>query len=265
MIKELLTVSKLTAMVNGQEILHGVDFSVKDGETVVLLGQNGAGKSTIAAAILGDPKFEVTGKIKFKGAEISGLSIDKRAKKGIFMSFQNPVEVSGVSTTEMLRTALEERTSKHVPIDEVRESIDKAAKKLGQKIWFSERELNVGFSGGEKKKNEILQMLVLKPKLVILDEIDSGLDVDAAENISEVLAEYQKETGCAYLIITHNMRVLSHLKPSKTVLIDKGSVYKVGDDGLAKTIEKRGFRAIFEEISGQEAENSTKKVAKEGK
>ena len=110
----------------------------------------------------------------------------------------------------------------------------------------------MGFSGGEKKKNEIMQMLVLEPELVILDEIDSGLDVDAAEKVSEILASYQKESGCTYLIITHNMRILSHLRPSKTVLIDKGSVYRVGDEKLAKTIEKRGYKAIFDEISAEE-------------
>ena len=252
MTKAILTVSDLKATVNEQEILRGIDFSINKGETVVLLGQNGAGKSTVAATIWGDPKFKVSGSVQFKGQEITGMKINERAKKGIFVSFQNPVEVPGVSTTEMLRTALEEKDGTHLALDEVREKINKAAQKLGQNIWFSERELNVGFSGGEKKKNEIMQMLVLEPELVILDEIDSGLDVDAAEKVSEILAAYQKESGCTYLIITHNMRILSHLRPSKTVLIDKGSVYRVGDEKLAKTIEKRGYKAIFDEISAEE-------------
>lgn len=252
MTKAILTVSDLKATVNEQEILRGINFSINKGETVVLLGQNGAGKSTVAATIWGDPKFKVSGSVQFKGQELVGMKINERAKKGIFVSFQNPVEVPGVSTTEMLRTALEEKDGAHLALDEVREKINKAVQKLGQNIWFSERELNVGFSGGEKKKNEIMQMLVLEPELVILDEIDSGLDVDAAEKVSEILAAYQKESGCTYLIITHNMRILSHLRPSKTVLIDKGSVYRVGDEKLAKTIEKRGYKAIFDEISAEE-------------
>ena len=160
MTKAILTVSDLKAAVNEQEILKGIDFSINKGETVVLLGQNGAGKSTVAATIWGDPKFKVSGSVQFKGQELTGMKINERAKKGIFVSFQNPVEVPGVSTTEMLRTALEEKEGAHLALDEVREKINKAAQKLGQNIWFSERELNVGFSGGEKKKNEILQMLV---------------------------------------------------------------------------------------------------------
>ena len=246
--KKILSIKNLTARVSDREILHGVDFDVDKGETVVLLGPNGAGKSTIASVIMGDPRFKASGSVKFLDKEILEMSVDERAGLGIFMSFQSPVEVPGVSTTEMIRSVLEERKGGFVPLDEVREGISESAKKLGANIWFSEREMNVGFSGGEKKKNEILQMLSLKPKLVILDEIDSGLDVDAGEKISKALAEYQKESGCTYLIITHNMRVLSHLKPSKAVLLNKGHIEAVGDGGLVRRVEKQGYKAIFEEI-----------------
>ncbi len=249
MTQKLLSVSNLSASVPGRKILFGVDFEVEPSETVALLGPNGAGKSTVAAAIMGDPKFKTAGSVKFLGKEILKLSVDKRAELGIFMSFQNPVEVPGISTTEMIRTVFEERKGGFVPLDETREKITKAAKKLGQNIWFAERELNVGFSGGEKKKNEILQLLSLEPKLVILDEIDSGLDVDAGERISKVLADYQKESGCSYLIITHNMRVLRHLKPSKAVLMNEGQVVKVGDSGLVKQVQKQGFKTILSEIA----------------
>ena len=248
----IIKVEDLTIAYEDKPVLWDVELDIKKGILMAIVGPNGAGKSTVAATIWGDPKFKVSGSVQFKGQELTGMKINERAKKGIFVSFQNPVEVPGVSTTEMLRTALEEKEGAHLALDEVREKINKAAQKLGQNIWFSERELNVGFSGGEKKKNEILQMLVLEPELVILDEIDSGLDVDAAEKVSEILAAYQKESGCTYLIITHNMRILSHLRPSKTVLIDKGSVYRVGDEKLAKTIEKRGYKAIFDEISAEE-------------
>ena len=233
---------------SGKEILSQVNFSVAAGETAVLVGPNGAGKSTIAGAIMGDPRFSVSGSVKFLGKELLKMSVDKRAGLGIFMSFQNPVEVPGITTTEMLRAVLEEKKSGFVPIDEVREGILAGAKKLGTNIWFSERELNVGFSGGEKKKNEILQMLALKPKFVILDEIDSGLDVDAGKKISKILRDYQKESGCSYLIITHNMRVLSDLKPSKAILMDKGHVIAVSDEKMLKRVEKEGFRALLEEF-----------------
>jgi Fe-S cluster assembly ATP-binding protein len=233
---------------SGKEILSQVNFSVAAGETAVLVGPNGAGKSTIAGAIMGDPRFSVSGSVKFLGKELLKMSVDKRAGLGIFMSFQNPVEVPGITTTEMLRAVLEEKKGGFVPIDEVREGILAGAKKLGTNIWFSERELNVGFSGGEKKKNEILQMLALKPKFVILDEIDSGLDVDAGKKISKILRDYQKESGCSYLIITHNMRVLSDLKPSKAILMDKGRVIAVSDEKMLKRVEKEGFRALLEEF-----------------
>ena len=233
----------------GKEILSQVNFSITSGETAVLVGPNGAGKSTVAGVIMGDPRFSVSGSAKFLGKDILRMSVDKRAELGIFMSFQNPVEVPGITTTEMIRSVLEERRGGFVPIDEIREGITQSAKKLGTNIWFSERELNVGFSGGEKKKNEIMQMLSLGPKFVILDEIDSGLDVDAGKKISKVLADYQKETGCTYLIITHNMRVLANLKPSKVILMDKGHVMAVSDEKMLKRVESEGFKVLLDELN----------------
>ncbi len=245
----MLEVQDLRVMADGREILHGVDMVIKQGETVVLLGPNGAGKSTIAGALMGQKKYAVSGKVKFLGEDLLKLSVTERARLGLFMTFQNPVEVPGISTTEMLRSEMEEKQGGYVPIDRVREEITEAAEKLEQKIWFSERELNVGFSGGEKKKNEIMQMLVLKPKLVILDEIDSGLDVDAAENISRMLAKYQKESGCAYLVITHNMRVLKHLEPNRALLLHEGHMVVDDDKKLLKRAEKDGFKVILAEVN----------------
>ena len=231
-----------------KEILSQVNFSIFSGETAVLIGPNGAGKSTVAGAIMGDPRFSVSGSVKFLGKEILKKPVNKRAELGIFMSFQSPVEILGITTTEMIRSVFEEKKGGFVPIDEVRKGITEGAKVLGTNIWFSERELNVGFSGGEKKKNEILQMLALKPKFVILDEIDSGLDVDAGKKISKILKEYQKESGCSYLIITHNMRVLGDLKPSKTILMDKGRVIAVSDEKMLRRVEKEGFKTLLEEF-----------------
>ena len=232
----------------GKEILSGVDFSIEKNETAVLLGPNGAGKSTVAGAIMGDPKFEATGEVKFRGKNLLKLPVDERAKLGIFCSFQNPIEIPGISTTEMIRGIFEEKKGGFVPIDNVREKITEAARQLDLNIWFSERELNVGLSGGEKKKNEIMQMLTLKPKLVILDEIDSGLDVDAGKKISKVLRKYQEESGCSYLIITHNMRVLGSLEPTRAVLIDQGRVRAVGDKKLIRAIETKGFKTVLEKL-----------------
>ncbi len=244
--KKLLEVSGLKVSVkNGKEILHQVDFAVSKGETVVILGPNGAGKSTIAAGIMGNPKFVTSGKINFNGKSLADLEPDERARLGIYLSFQTPAEIAGISTTEIIRNALISQQNKTISLDKTREKITDEAKKIGQNIWFAEREANVGFSGGERKKNEILQLLCLKPKLAILDEIDSGLDVDAADNISQVLANFQQETGVAYLIISHNMRVFSHLQPDRVVVMRDGSVYTTGGKELVEKVEKGGFKAIF--------------------
>lgn len=253
MSKDFLSVSDLVASASEKEILHGVSFEVSEGETAVLLGMNGAGKSTVASAIMGDPRFKVSGKVKFLGKDVLKMPVFERARLGIFLSFQSPIEVPGVTTTEMIRSVKEETKCGFVSLDEVREGITESAKKLGTNIWFAERDLNVGFSGGEKKKNEILQMLSLRPKLVILDEIDSGLDIDAGARISKVLEEYQKESGCSYLIVTHNMRVLKNLKPSKAILVDDGRVIAVKDGTLVKQVEKKGYKAVLEEIQKEVA------------
>jgi len=250
----MLEVSRLRATVKSsspvggaeKEILKGVDFSIGANETVVLLGRNGAGKSTVASCLMGDPKFKVSGSARFLGKNLLKLSPDKRAKLGLLMTFQNPVEIHGVSTTEIVRASMEEKKKGFVPIDKVREKI---LENGTENVWFYEREANVGFSGGEKKKNEIALTLALRPKLLILDEIDSGLDLDSSEEISKILAKYQRETGCSYLIISHNLRVLRHLKVDKAILIEKGSVYMTSDAGLVKRVEKEGIRAILNEVS----------------
>jgi len=148
-------------------------------------------------------------------------------QKGLFMTFQNPVETPGISTTEIIRSSLEEKKGGFVPIDKVREKFTNTAQRLGENIWFFEREANVGFSGGEKKKNELIQALALKPRLLMLDELDSGLDLDSSDEISKILAEYQQETGCSYLIISHNLRVLRHLEISQAILLEKGHISKL--------------------------------------
>ena len=261
--KEILTVQNLEVSIKhlasscgsspagGAEkrILSGVDFSISEGETVVLLGRNGAGKSTIVSSLMGDPRFNVSGKVKLEGADLLKLSTDQRVQKGLFMTFQNPVETPGISTTEIIRSSLEEKKGGFVPIDKVREKFTNTAQRLGENIWFFEREANVGFSGGEKKKNELIQALALKPRLLMLDELDSGLDLDSSDEISKILAEYQQETGCSYLIISHNLRVLHHLEISQAILLEKGHIVMSGESGLVKRVEKQGIRAILSEVS----------------
>ena len=247
-IENLLIVKNLTVeALNGvqtKKIIKNVGLEVKKGETVVILGPNGAGKSTLGSAIMGDPRFRVSsGEMIFLGERINILGTDGRALLGMMMTMQNPIEIAGISTTDVVRNALNAR-GERLTLDQVRERVSVACKKLGTNIFFAEREINVQFSGGEKKKNEILQALVLKPKLLILDEIDSGLDIDAAENISKLLKVLQEETGVAYLIITHNMRVLKELRVDRTYILRAGEIVKTGDAELVRQIEQNGFGVI---------------------
>ena len=198
-----------------------MNFEILPGETLVLKGKNGSGKSTLLGAIMGDPRYEILkGEIEFCGEKIQSLSTEKRSLLEMFLSFQTPPEVNGVSTTEIVRTGLMERGEK-VRLDEVRNGLMANQKLLGLPMFFMERECGVGMSGGEKKKNEILQMLALKPKFCMLDELDSGLDMESAGKISQILADYQQETGASFLITSHNLRILEKLKVNREIeLID---------------------------------------------
>lgn len=240
----ILEVKNLSAVVDSREILHQVSFQVQPHETVVLLGGNGAGKSTLAASLMGDPSFQVTGQIIFDGQDITNLPPDQRARIGLFQTFQSPIEIPGISTTEFLRTALEEGRGKPVKLDDLRPKIMQFCTELGLDIFSAERELNVGFSGGEKKKNEILQMLILSPKLTIFDEIDSGLDIDSARLASKVIADFQKTTGMSAIIITHNMRILEHLNIDKVIILDQGRIKLESDKSILETIKNQGFASL---------------------
>ena len=219
----MFRVSDLTVAIrkNQQVVLRGVNFEILPGETLVLKGKNGSGKTTLLGAIMGDPRYEILGgEIEFLGEKIQNLSTEKRSLLGMFLSFQTPPEVNGVSTTEIVRTGLMERGEK-VRLDEVRNGLMSNQKLLRLPMFFMERESGVGMSGGEKKKNEILQMLALKPKFCMLDELDSGLDMESAGKISQILADYQQETGASFLITSHNLRILEKLKVNREIeLID---------------------------------------------
>ena len=237
----LLEINNLYAEAEGKQILKGLNLKINKGETHVIMGPNGAGKSTTANVILNNPEYKKTsGEILFEGENINEESTDKIAKKGIFMSFQSPVEIPGISTFNFLKYAKNKVTEKPVKVFEFKDQVKNYMEELSMNPKLVERNLNVGFSGGEKKKNEILQMLVLNPKLAILDETDSGLDVDAIRTVSKGIEMY-KNAENAVLIITHNTRILENLKVDYVHILVDGKIVKTGDASLAQEIEENGY------------------------
>ena len=242
MSKELLKIQDLHVSVEEKEILHGVNLTIGQDETHVLMGPNGTGKSTLGYAITGNPAYTVTGgEILFDGENITDLPVNERANKGIFLSFQNPLEVPGITLGNFLRNALEQRTGQRIRPWEFRKELKKAMDVLQMDHSYADRDLNVGFSGGEKKKAEILQMLMLEPKLAILDETDSGLDVDAVRTVSKGIQLYKEKCKGSLLIITHSTRILESLHVDVTHVMDEGKVVKNGDATLVDEINENGF------------------------
>lgn len=248
MTRELLRVENLCAGIEDKEILHGLNLTVNAGEVHVIMGPNGSGKSTLANVIMNNPEYEVTdGDIFFEEESILELATDKRAKKGIFMSFQTPMEVSGITVENFIRTAKSAIEEKNIPILKFRKDLEKEMDSLSMDHSYADRYLNEGFSGGEKKKNEILQMLMLNPKLAILDETDSGLDVDATRIVSKGIERYLNGNN-AVIIITHHRELIRAVMPNYVHVIVDGKFVKVGDHTLVEKIEKDGFSWIREEV-----------------
>ncbi|EHO50376.1 FeS assembly ATPase SufC [Lachnospiraceae bacterium oral taxon 082 str. F0431] len=248
----LLNVNNLTVSIeddeNLKEILHGVNIEIKKGETHVLMGPNGAGKSTLGYALMGNPRYITEGgEIIFDGKNIVDESADKRAKAGMFLSFQNPLEVPGLPLSSFIRDAVEAVSGKRVRMMQFKKELEKNMEVLNMDKDYANRALNVGFSGGEKKKAEILQLLMLSPKLAILDETDSGLDVDAVRTVSEGVEEYQKRKDGALLIITHSTRILESLKVDYTHIMVDGKIIKTGDASLVDEINEHGFEKYIQE------------------
>ncbi len=248
----LLNVNNLTVSIeddeNLKEILHGVNIEIKKGETHVLMGPNGAGKSTLGYALMGNPRYITEGgEIIFDGKNIVDESADKRAKAGMFLSFQNPLEVPGLPLSSFIRNAVEAVSGKRVRMMQFKKELEKNMEVLNMDKDYANRALNVGFSGGEKKKAEILQLLMLSPKLAILDETDSGLDVDAVRTVSEGVKEYQKRKDGALLIITHSTRILESLKVDYTHIMVDGKIIKTGDASLVDEINEHGFEKYIQE------------------
>ena len=239
--EELLNIENLYVKAGEKEILKGMNLKINKGEIHVIMGPNGAGKSTLANVILNNPEYKKeSGKIELDGENINELSTDKIAKKGVFMSFQSPEEIPGISVMNFLKYAKNKITEKPVKIFEFKEKVQKYMKELNMNTKLIDRNLNVGFSGGEKKKNEILQMLVLEPKLAILDETDSGLDVDAIRIVSKGIDMYKNNEN-AVLIITHNTRILENLKVDYVHILVDGKIVKTGGQDLAREIEENGY------------------------
>ena len=242
MSEPLLQVKDLTARVEETELLHGVSRDIGAGETHVLMGPNGAGKSTLGYTLMGSPAYKVTGgSIRFDGEDITELSADKRARMGMFLSFQTPLEVPGLSLEAFIRSAIRQKTGKPIKIFQFQKELEATMKLLNMDESFAERDLNVGLSGGEKKKAEILQLLMLRPKFAILDETDSGLDVDAVRTVSAGIEEYQKKRDGALLIITHSTRILESLRVDYTHVLVKGRLVKTGGPELVDEINAHGF------------------------
>lgn len=241
----LLKITGLHVSVGDKEILHGVDLTVNSDETHVLMGPNGTGKSTLGYAITGNPAYTVTeGDIVFGGESIVDMPVNERVKKGIFLSFQNPLEVPGVTLSSFIRSALEQKTKTRLRLWDFKKKLAETMKLLDMDESYSDRDLNVGFSGGEKKKAEILQMLMLEPKLAILDETDSGLDVDAVRTVSQGVKLYRERVHGSLLIITHSTRILEALTVDAAHVMENGVIVKNGGSELVKKINEKGFSAI---------------------
>lgn len=237
----LLEIKDLYVEREDKEILKGINLSINKGEIHVIMGPNGSGKTTTANAILNNPAYiKNKGEIKFDGEDITNLKTDEIARKGIFMSFQLPEEIPGITVSNFLRYAKNKVTGKPVKIFEFKDELKKYMEELSMNPKNIERSLNVGFSGGEKKKNEILQLLVLNPKLAILDETDSGLDVDAIRTVSKGIKMF-KNNDNAILIITHNTKILSSLEVDYVHVLVDGKIVKTGGQELAKEIEENGY------------------------
>ena len=245
--ENLLDIKGLHAGVEGKEILKGLSLTVGKGEVHVILGPNGSGKSTLMNVIMGHPKYEVTaGSIAFEGEDITQLKTFERARKGLFLSFQTPEEIPGISVENMIRTAKQAVSGERVKLLPFRRKLKAMMEELKIKPEYADRYLNVGFSGGEKKRNEILQLLMLEPKLALLDETDSGLDVDAVQIVSEGVAKFHNEDNSC-LIITHNTRILEKLTVDRVHVLMNGTIVEEGGAELIEEINRRGFTHILGE------------------
>ena len=240
----MLNIKNLEVKVDNRHILNGLNLDIKPGEVHAIMGPNGSGKSTLANILSGKNGYEIKGEIKFDGQNLSELSTEERAQKGIFLAFQYPLEIPGVNTNVFLRTSLNSvrkaKGEKELDTLNFLKLVKEKSSELGIDNKFLSRQLNVGFSGGEKKKNEILQMKILQPKFAILDETDSGLDIDALRIVADGVNSYKNKDN-AFLIITHYQRLLDYIKPDFIHVLSKGKIVKTGNAELGVELEKTGY------------------------
>lgn len=246
-----LDIKDLHVSIEDKEILKGVTLTIKSGEFHAIMGPNGTGKSTLAAAIMGHPKYEVTkGSITLNGEDVLEMEVDERARAGLFLGMQYPSEISGVTTSDFLRSSINARREEGDEISLMKfiKEMDGALDGLEIDKNMAQRYLNEGFSGGEKKRNEILQLMMLQPGIAILDEIDSGLDIDALKIVADGVNKVRKETGLGCLIITHYQRLLNYIEPDHVHIIMQGKIVKSGGAELAKRLEAEGYEWVKEEL-----------------
>ena len=243
----MLLVKNLEVSVSEKEVLKDFNIEIDNGSIHVIMGPNGVGKSTLSRVIMGDKNYEIkSGKILFNGEDIRDMTVDMRSRLGIFLAMQNPLEIDGVSNQDFLRTAISSQEGKKVGLYDFIKRCESATDDLKMDKNLIHRSLNVGFSGGEKKKNEVLQIKLLRPKLIILDEIDSGLDVDSLKIVASNILKYKKENkDTAILIITHMTKILDYIKPDYVHILIDGTIKKTGSYDLALEIEKDGYSSYL--------------------
>ena len=243
----MLQLKNLTATVDNKSILNGLNLEIKPGEVHAIMGPNGSGKSTLANILSGKNGYKVGGSLKYEGKNLQEISIEERAQKGIFLAFQYPLEIPGVNTSNFLKTSLntirKAQGEKELDTLSLLKLIKEKASELNIDEKFLSRQLNVGFSGGEKKKNEILQMKLLEPKLSILDETDSGLDIDALRIVADGVNSHKNKNN-AFLIITHYQRLLDYIKPDFIHVLSNGRIVKTGTSELGQELEKTGYENL---------------------
>ena len=243
----MLVIKNLKASINNREILKGLNLKINPGEVHAIMGPNGSGKSTLANVLSGKNGYKISREVKYLGESLNDIPVEERAQKGIFLAFQYPLEIPGVNTNNFLKTSLntikKAKGEKEIDTIAFLELVKEKAKELGIDEKILSRQLNVGFSGGEKKKNEILQMKILDPNLIILDETDSGLDIDALKIISDGVNSSRSEKK-SFLVITHYQRLLEYIKPDHVHVLSDGKIIKSGTSELALELEKKGYKKL---------------------
>ena len=247
-----LIIKNLYVSAADKEILKGIDLEINEGEIHAIMGPNGNGKSTLLSTIMGHPAYTVTkGSIEFNGEDVLQMSVDERSRKGLFLAMQYPKEIAGVTNSDFLRAAINARLEKNISLFKFIKEMEGNISKLKMKEDLAHRFVNDGFSGGEKKRNEILQMMMLHPKIAMLDEIDSGLDVDAIKLVSDAILQLKEESNLGLLIVSHYERFFTMIKPTHSHVIVDGKIVVEGDDELVYKIDNDGYDWLYEELKIQ--------------